>query len=107
MVDRETDLNTWMRVLVHWKRASGPGSHDGVVEVYKVVNGVTTTVLRERGVQSWGPDTGGDPAYNFLTDGYLLGWANSGFTEKTVIAIDDFELHSTQPPDFTPPEGTR
>ncbi len=103
MVDRETDLNTWMRVLVHWRRASGPGALDGVVEVYKTVNGRTTTVLQQRAVQTWGPDTGGDPAYNFLTDGYLLGWANSGFSERTDIAIDDVELHDSQPCNFTAP----
>lgn len=33
-----------------------------------------------------------DMSRNFFSHGYLLGWANSGFSERTYIFIDDFKI---------------
>ena len=34
---------------------------------------------------------------DFLLNGYLMGWSNSGYSEATNIYIDDFKLYDTNP----------
>lgn len=51
---------------------------------------------------------------NFLDQGYIFGWANSGFDEETVFCVDDFVLKtrdslglSSQTSPSMPPSGLR
>lgn len=95
-IDRATDLGKWIEVTFHWKLASGKGANDGVVELWKGDEDGRRQLFSRHDVPNWGPDDGKDPAYNFLDQGYLFGWANSGFSNDTYFYVDDFTV-STSP----------
>lgn len=76
---KELDAGKWMEIIIHIKIASS-ANNDGTVEVYK--NGRKFLSVTDLANHS----TGG---FNYYEYGYLLGWANSGFKERTVMYIDD------------------
>lgn len=88
----------WTEVTYHWRRQTSETSSDGLVEMWrKVGSGPREKIISAENLDNtWGRDGGPSPAYNFVTEGYLLGWANSGFSEDTQICIDDVKF-STQP----------
>ena len=94
-VDRSRDLERWIKVILHWKRQSGPDEADGVVQVWasdrdgSLRNLISATNL----THTWGRYSN----YNFVDRGYVLGWANSGFEQDTDICIDDISF-SEEPP---------
>lgn len=76
------DLGQWMEVQIYSRADTGGDS--GVIRVWK--NG--TLVLNISGIRN--PAASGRS--NQFRNGYVLGWANSGFNQTTVMHIDDFTL---------------
>lgn len=77
--DKELDRGKWMEIIIHIKIAS-PANNDGIIAVYK--NGrefLSVTNLPNHSQNG----------FNYYEYGYLLGWANTGFKERTVMYIDD------------------
>lgn len=77
------DKGAWMEVVVQVKVPSSSSSNDGIVRLWKngkLVGGVTD-------LASWGGS-----GENYISEAYLLGWANSGFNEETVLYIDDVAI---------------
>ncbi len=79
---------TWQRVRIHFRRSSGPTSLDGVYEAW------FGNTLKWR-TQKWAMWT--SDGNNYLRNGYLMGWANSGYSEETVFYIDDFKAYDKNP----------
>lgn len=81
----------WNQIRFHVKAASSRQSDDGQVHIW--VNGQNIfTYTKGRFHNAF--DT---PVDAVLRNGYLLGWANSGFTERTVFYIDDVKFYSGSP----------
>ena len=94
MISVDRDLEKWIEVTYHWKRQSTETSQDGVIELWrKVGDGPRQKIFSETNLdRTWSKDGGSNPGYNFIDQGYLLGWANSGFDEDTTICIDDVQF---------------
>lgn len=80
------DLGAWMRIMVHIKAATAEAK--GTMRIWK--NGVLV-IDNDGTVNSWKEQ--GVHAYRY---GYLLGAANSGFTEDTYLFIDDVVFGTTR-----------
>jgi hypothetical protein len=78
--ETDADRGRWVRVEIHSLASSGPGMADGAIEYYR--DGLKVVDLHN--ITSW--QTLGD---NVWKAGYLLGWANSGFTETTFAYVSD------------------
>src|SRR5690606_21754621 len=83
----DNERGRWNHFRWHSKMASSSSSNDGVVEVWW--NG--TLVARDTSMDIYGSGR------NYIDQGYLLGWANSGFASKTSIFIDDVRFYDTDP----------
>lgn len=86
-----TDRGRWMKVQMHVKVASSLAASDGIIEMWK--DGVL--VQRAAGI----PNAAFDPANNGHTDGYILGWMNSGFNQTTRIWLGPVKMASMFIPD--------
>lgn len=73
------DLGRWIKVLLHFKPDSGAG--DGVFELAIDGKPVVSTKSFAQGGAPCSP--------GYFKQGYLLGWANSGFAKDTNVYIDD------------------
>ena len=73
----------WLKIQVRVRLAS-LYNNDGVIEMW--VDGVKTISNRNLPLYPQGG------AGNYLRNGYLMGWANSGFDESSVTFIDDFTI---------------
>lgn len=76
------DRGTWMRIQIRGRLSRGPDANDGLIQVWK--NG--SLILDQQGMDFWSDMVG---ANNYFLNGYLLGWANSGFDQTTHMYIDD------------------
>ncbi len=83
---RATDVGKWHQFRVYVKLASGPGMNDGIIRAWRYVSDGSPSLEYE--VTDWGYCTAG----NYIDQGYILGYSNSGFTDQTDIYIDDFVL---------------
>jgi hypothetical protein len=82
------DRGQWMQIRVHLRLASF-GQSNGVIEVWK--NG---TKILSNTTLDWYDSTN---TANYMTQGYLMGWSNSGFTQMTNIYLDDFKIIDQNP----------
>jgi hypothetical protein len=73
-------LNRWLCIEYHLRNDTGAG--DGALELW--VDGQKVAGKNNINFRN---DSDNNPGY--FDTGYLLGWANSGFDENTVIYIDD------------------
>lgn len=80
------DLGRWMRIMIHCEAATADVK--GTIQIWK--NG---TLIIDNANQVALYKDGGIHAYK---QGYLLGWANSGFTEDTDFYIDDVVFGSAR-----------
>lgn len=78
----------WTRVRMYF-RVSDPGASNGVSRWW-----VGDTLVYDA-IDL--PNDAEDPADNYLERGYLLGWANSGFTELTHVYVDDVSVCDGDP----------
>lgn len=85
----------WQRVQVYLELATQPGDY-GRFEIYRNQH-VVVSSNHPNIEPSWGQvPTSEQIVYstrgNYIDQGYLLGWANGGFSEDTVFCIDNFEV---------------
>ena len=80
----------WNQMRYHFKASSAYGNTDGVMEHW--VNG--TLVFQKTNGSFYGAAT---PFYRTLHHGYLIGSANSGYTQETKFYIDDFKIYDQNP----------
>ncbi len=82
-VDRSKDLGKWIEFIVHIKLAS-PSNNDGIIRVWKHTEGYDREqIVNVTNLNNY------TPTANYFSTGYLLGWANSGFSETTKMYIDN------------------
>jgi len=79
--DVNKDLGKWTEIIVH-TRFSDASVKNGAVEIWK--NGVKEFSIKN--LSNHAPE----PQKNGVDRGYILGWANTGFIEDTIIYIDNF-----------------
>ena len=84
----------WMHFQFHARLGTGPEALDGLMEIW--VDGVKTTAVDRKTGQP-GLDLFNSKGMNYFNQGYLLGWANSGFDEDTYIFIDDVRFYEDDP----------
>jgi hypothetical protein len=77
-----------MQIRAHFRLADF-GQSNGIVQMWK--DGV---LVLSNTVLPWYDSTN---QANYMTQGYLMGWANSGFTNTTNIYIDDFRIIDQYP----------
>ncbi|HEX9893126.1 MAG TPA: hypothetical protein VGA78_04350, partial [Gemmatimonadales bacterium] len=80
----------WNRFGFHARLASGPGATDGLIEVS--MNGKTLGRYPNLDFRSHGQQ-----AKNYFGNGYLLGWANSGYDATTRFWIGDVIIGPERP----------
>jgi hypothetical protein len=73
----------WVQFRMHVKVASA-ANNDGIVELW--VDGVKK--IENRNLPMYAPGGLG----NYMKNGYLMGWANTGFTNTSLTYIDDFTV---------------
>lgn len=83
--------NQWFTVRVHFRVASGTGQTNGVFEVMMG----SELVWRSRSDYVWYPTNGAGSAY--IANGYLLGYANSGFTDQTDFHLRTIKFYDQNP----------
>lgn len=81
--------NQWWRIRVHYKIASGAGQTDGVYEGWI---GSERMWRSRTDWQFW--STGG---LNYIGEGYLMGWANSGYTDQTDFHLRGIKFYDSDP----------
>lgn len=95
-VDRATDLGKWVEWIIHFKVAS-EANNDGVIRVWKRTEGQERQqVINVNNLNNY------VSSGNYFSQGYLLGWSNSGFSEETIMYIDNI-IFSTEPIGMNPP----
>ena len=88
------DKGHWMTIVVHAKLATA-ANNDGVYELWKTDwQGTQTKILNIHNGPYYSTQNDGSPQLGF-NQGYLLGWANSGFDNDTIIYIDNFKASTT------------
>jgi hypothetical protein len=79
----------WVQIRIHARAADSKEAANGVLQLW--ADGVLH-------VDMHGLDLAPNPGGNrFFRNGYLMGWANSGFTEATNVYIDDFKIFRSNP----------
>ncbi len=81
----------WVKFQTRSKLATSETSNDGVMQMW--VDGVLVVNATTLPLFSGAPD-----AKNWLRNGYIMGWANSGFSLTTDTYIDDFVISATPQP---------
>jgi hypothetical protein len=79
----------WHQIRIHWHSSTNGSQKDGRAEVS--VNG---ELIQSLDWDFW--NRSGQPK-TYVDRGYLLGWSNSGFSERTEFFIDDFAVYSEDP----------
>jgi hypothetical protein len=80
------DLGKWHRIVMHFKVPTSLTSTDGVQELWK--NGQQIYSIKNQA-------SNGTTGLNYIDEAYILGWANSGFNELTVMYVDDVVVSDT------------
>lgn len=82
------DRGRWMQIVARVRVESAPDAGDGTIEIWRRWQDETdftkTHDVRNKKIRV--PDGGPDG----IAHGYLMGYANSGFTETTTFWLDDF-----------------
>lgn len=82
------DLGKWVQIVAHYKYATS-ANNNGVAEIWKTRDGVQTKLM---GITNGDWYVPGQPGFD---QGYLLGWANSGFSQTTIFYIDNVVVSTT------------
>jgi len=101
-----SDRGQWILITIHFKYATA-AKNDGIAQVWKTYSDGTRELACDVHNASWYV-----PGAAGFDTGYLLGWANSGFTNYTKFYIDNIKFSDTPlltsvqaPPD--PPTGVQ
>ncbi|MQM39654.1 hypothetical protein KBTX_03684 [wastewater metagenome] len=81
-----SDLGRWHKIVVHVKVPSSGSASDGVLQLWKDGEQMADFT----GVAMYGGD-----GQNYFDEAYLLGWANSGFDQRTVFYLDNLVVSDT------------
>ena len=87
-VFESNDKGQWIQLRFHAKAGTVDGE-DGQYQVWK--DGVLIADLPNDWIAAEGE------GYDYYRKGYLFGWSNTGFDEKTVFYLDDFKLYTSDP----------
>ncbi len=85
-IDITKDLGKWQEVVIQVKTAD-QNQANGIIQVWK--NGAL--LHSQTSIENWGQNA----EINGIEKGYILGWANAGFNEETVLLVDDFSVGTT------------
>lgn len=89
------DLGHWMTIVLHVKYAS-KSNNDGVYELWKTNwRGETNKLFNIHDGPWYATMPNSTQAARGFDQGYLLGWANSGFVNETVLYIDNITFSTT------------
>ena len=80
------DRDNTMTVIVNVRVPTNSSSSDGVARLWK--NG--TKIFEKTDCEFFG-----NQGRNYISEFYLLGWANSGFDNQTIFTIDNIEVNDT------------
>jgi hypothetical protein len=83
------DLGKWVRIVVRLKYATS-ANNNGIAEAWKTRPGGAPQKIMSITNGRW--YVSGQPGFD---QGYLLGWSNSGFTERTEFFIDNVAFSTT------------
>lgn len=83
-IPRSLTRGTWHRITWHIKVATS-ANNDGIIDLW--IDG--HKVMEDHRADIFPVDA---PADNYFQAGYLMGWANSGFDERSYTYIDDFVI---------------
>lgn len=97
---RNSDRGKWMEVISHYKYAS-VAKNDGMIQIWITSQGENRRQILNMTQGNW--YVAGALGFD---NGYLLGWANSGFTQETKLYIDNV-VFSTDPIGMDPPAAVR
>lgn len=86
--DLDVNLNAWNQVRLYCRMPTGTGTDDGQMTVW--INGV---VLGDADNIEQLYDT----TYPYWDQGYLFGWANSGYTDETDLHVRLFKAYESDP----------
>jgi hypothetical protein len=86
-----TTRGKWVKYQVRMKLASSGTANDGVLQLW--MNDVLIANYTALPLYS-----GQAGAKNYIRNGYIMGWANSGFNQTTHMYIDDFVISATPIP---------
>ncbi|HEX9894285.1 MAG TPA: heparin lyase I family protein, partial [Gemmatimonadales bacterium] len=81
----------WVKFLVRMKLAASPTANDGVLQLW--LDDVLVADYSSLPLYS-----SRNGAKNYIRHGYLMGWANSGFTERSTTYIDDVVISRRSDP---------
>jgi len=87
------DLGKWMRLVVRVQFESSVGANDGSMTVWRKWED-QTDFTKDYDWQNQGIRTSNDADITGFAAGFLLGYANSAYTEDTDFLIDNFEIAS-------------
>lgn len=78
----------WLRIRLQFETSTGAGRNDGVIKLWRD----DTLIYSHEQMDIW--FAGGR---NYWRNGYLLGWANTGFTQETSFFVDDVKFFDKNP----------
>jgi len=90
-IDITSDLGFLHDFVIRRRRSSSLAAEDGIIQIWK--NGVKIYERLDFPLF--------DVGANVFTDGYILGYANSGFDVDTTFYLTKFELYGDTPPGIT------
>lgn len=86
-----TDVGKWLHIVVHYAYAT-VANNDGIAQVWKTPAGGSTVQILNKTNGPWYHAGGAG-----FDNGYLLGWANSGFSQETRFYIDNVQVYENDP----------
>lgn len=84
-----SDRGRWHRIVMHFKVPTTLSSADGVMQLWK--NGESIISVTNL-------PCNGTSGLNYIDEAYILGWANSGFSETTYMYVDDLVISDSPIP---------
>ena len=89
-----------IQIALHVKAATGAGTKDGLIQLYKRRKSENTMVkLQEVTNADISIPSSGPMGWK---SGYFMGWSNPGFDKDTYFLIDNVEFLTTPPPPIPP-----
>lgn len=80
------DVGKWHQFRMYAKVASPWNGNNGIVRIWKYVSGGSPTMVFEK------TDIPGSSVANYFNNGYILGWANSGYAAETDFLVKRFSF---------------
>ena len=97
LISQANDLGANIDFIVYRKRATSPVANDGLVQIWKEINGAYILIFQKSGYGLFSSTN------NYFDRGYILGWSNSGFDEQTDIILRGYTFYGdNRPVEITP-----